>query len=81
MESNFLAFCYRQSTKMIEYAADCTDPVLKGEFLKMSAYWLKLVPTTDTKDSAVKSSKAFPSSKEATIQRPLESSRERLTPI
>ncbi|MFZ0528576.1 MAG: hypothetical protein WAM40_23470 [Xanthobacteraceae bacterium] len=26
---------------MVEYADDCTDPVLKEELLKMAAYWLK----------------------------------------
>jgi hypothetical protein len=41
MEGDFLAFCHRQSTKMIEYAKDCADPVLKDEFLKMSASWLE----------------------------------------
>jgi hypothetical protein len=34
MEPNFLAFCHRQSTKMIEYAEDCTDPVLKTNFFE-----------------------------------------------
>jgi hypothetical protein len=41
MYRDFPDFCHRQSTKMIEYAKSCIDPVLKDEFLKMSAYWLK----------------------------------------
>jgi hypothetical protein len=48
MERNFLAFCHRQSAKMIEYAEDCTDPALKDEFLKMSAYWLKASKVENT---------------------------------
>jgi len=45
MQGDFSAFCQRQSTKMIEYAEDCIDPVLKDELLRMSAYWLKLTST------------------------------------
>jgi len=41
MQGDFPDFCHRQSVKMIEYAKSCIDPVLKDEFLKMSAYWLK----------------------------------------
>ena len=41
MERNFLAFCHRQSAKMIEYADDCTDPEQKSKFLQMAASWLK----------------------------------------
>ena len=56
MELNFPAFCHRQSTKMLDYAEDCTDPVLKNKFLKMSAYWLKeLAPNRGSKQSTVKS--------------------------
>lgn len=43
MDGNFLAFCHHQSTKMIEYAQECTNPLLKDQFLKMSAYWLKVI--------------------------------------
>ena len=46
MQSDFPDFCHHQSTKMIKYAEGCTDPVLKDEFLKMSAYWLKSTSTT-----------------------------------
>jgi len=42
MQGDFPDFCHHQSTKMIEYAEGCTDPVLKDEFLRMSAYWLKI---------------------------------------
>ena len=52
MERNFLAFCQRQSTKMIEYAVNCTDPALKDEFLKMSAYWLKASKVKNKSDEA-----------------------------
>lgn len=41
MQGDFPAFCHRQSTKMIKYAEDSADPVLKGKFLQMSASWLK----------------------------------------
>lgn len=44
MEHNVLAFCRRQSAKMIEYAEDCADPILKGQFFEMSDYWLSLIP-------------------------------------
>ncbi len=43
MQGDFAAFCHRQSTKMVEYAGNCTDPALKDQFLQMSAYWLKIV--------------------------------------
>jgi hypothetical protein len=42
MQSDFPDFCHHQSTKMIQYAEGCKDPVLKDELLKMSASWLKL---------------------------------------
>jgi hypothetical protein len=42
MQGDFPDFCHRQSTKMIEYAKSCIDPVLKDQFLQMSAYWLKI---------------------------------------
>lgn len=48
MQRDFLAFCHRQSTKLVEYADDCTDPVLKDELLKMAAYWLKASKVKNT---------------------------------
>ena len=53
MQGDFPDFCHRQSHKMDKYAEGCTDPVLKDEFLKMSAYWLKstLTPSAATKQS------------------------------
>jgi|SRR6516165_9129289 len=41
------------SAKMIKYAEDCTDAVLKDELLRMSANWLKLTstPSRATKQS------------------------------
>jgi hypothetical protein len=44
MERDVLAFCRRQSAKMIEYAEDCADPKLKEQFLQMSDYWQSLIP-------------------------------------
>ena len=44
MERDVLAFCRRQSAKMIEYAEDCADPGLKEQFLQMSDYWQSLIP-------------------------------------
>jgi hypothetical protein len=57
MRGDFPDFCHHQSTKMIKYAEGCTDPVLKDEFLKMSAYWLKSTstPSRATKQSTSKS--------------------------
>ena len=53
MQGDFPDFCRHQSTKMIKYAEGCTDPVMKDEFLQMSAYWLKLTspPRMVTKQS------------------------------
>jgi hypothetical protein len=58
MQGDLSAFCHRQSTKMIEYAEGCTDPVLKDKLLRMSAYWLKLLtspPSRVTQQSAFES--------------------------
>jgi hypothetical protein len=41
MQADVTAFCHRQSTKMLEYAKDCSDRVREDEFLKMSAFWMK----------------------------------------
>jgi hypothetical protein len=46
MQGDLPAFYHRQSAKMIEYAEGCIDPVLKDEFLLMSAYWLELTLPT-----------------------------------
>ena len=35
MERDVLAFCRRQSAKMIEYAEDCADPALKEPKFKL----------------------------------------------
>jgi len=51
MQGDLTAFCHRQSAKMIEYAEGCIDPVLKDEFLQMSAYWLKLIRSTEQSTS------------------------------
>lgn len=54
MQGDFPDFCKHQSSKMIEYADGCTDPVAKDKLLKMSAYWLKLIsaPKQPTFESA-----------------------------
>ena len=56
MERSLPAFCHRQSAKMLEFANHCSDPVLKDQFLKMSAYWLKIAsaPSERSKQSTVK---------------------------
>jgi hypothetical protein len=53
MQGDFPDFCHYQSTKMIEHAEGCTDPVLRDELLRMSANWLKLtsIPTRATKQT------------------------------
>ena len=58
MHGDFPDFCHHQSTKMIEYAKNCIDPVLKDELLKMSAYWLKITSAASraTKQSIFESS-------------------------
>jgi hypothetical protein len=60
MQRDFPDFCHYQSAKMIKYAEGCTDPVLKDEFLKMSAYWLKITstPSRATKQSISESTSA-----------------------
>ena len=62
MRHDFPDFCHHQSAKMIDYANDCTDPVLKDEFLQMSAYWLRITSvqsTVTTKQPVFKSSASW----------------------
>jgi hypothetical protein len=55
MARDVLAFCHHQANKMIEYAEQCGDPVLKDKFLQMSAYWLNAsAPSRDAEQSTVK---------------------------
>jgi hypothetical protein len=42
MQGSIHAFYRRQSAKMAEYAASCTDPALKDTLLRMSVSWLAM---------------------------------------
>jgi hypothetical protein len=41
MREDVVAFCHRQSAKMIEYAKSSADSKVEGQFWQMSARWLK----------------------------------------
>jgi hypothetical protein len=41
VREDVVAFCHRQSAKMLEYAKNSADPELKVQFRQMSVHWLK----------------------------------------